>query len=133
MDTVTATPTTTGIATATVKTPEPETEASTRVQPTKPLSSTTSISTEPTALKCAACGCHRNFHRCEPEDPPPLSTAQHVIEYQPQHRHHPLVLPRSLNSASPSPISSAYYPLAPHMLLVLSAGLSGQVPAEIDR
>ncbi|KAF5958544.1 hypothetical protein HYC85_005769 [Camellia sinensis] len=188
METATATPTTTGIAAATVKTPEPETEAPTRVQPTKPLSSTngvlkrhhhplhhnhhlngppppppppavaaykeclknhaatlgghavdgcgefmpspTSISTDPTSLKCAACGCHRNFHRREPEDPPPPSTAQHVIEYQPQHRHHPPVLPRSPNSASPPPISSAYYPSAPHMLLALSAGLSGQVPAE---
>ncbi|CAL5339883.1 unnamed protein product [Camellia sinensis] len=94
------------------------------------MPSPTSISTDPTSLKCAVCGCHCNFHRREPEDLPPPSTAQHVIEYQPQHRHHPPMLPRSLNSASPPPISSAYYPSAPHMLLALSAGLSGQVPAE---
>ncbi|KAJ7970987.1 Zinc-finger homeodomain protein [Quillaja saponaria] len=82
--------------------------------------------TDPTSLKCAACGCHRNFHRREPEEP--LSTT-HVIEYQPHHRHHPLPPPhhpsnRSPNSASPPPISSSYYPSAPHMLLALSAGLA---------
>ncbi|THG15095.1 hypothetical protein TEA_014012 [Camellia sinensis var. sinensis] len=45
------------------------------------MPSPTSISTDPISLKCAACVCHRNFHRREPEDPPPPSTAQHVIEY----------------------------------------------------
>lgn len=92
--------------------------------------------TDPTSLKCAACGCHRNFHRREPEEP--ISTlaintaATHVIEYQPHHRHHPPPPPmagnRSPNSASPPPISSSYYPSAPHMLLALSAGLSGPPP-----
>lgn len=91
--------------------------------------------TDPTSLKCAACGCHRNFHRRDPEDP--ISTlaintaATHVIEYQPHHRHHPPPPPvgnRSPNSASPPPISSSYYPSAPHMLLALSTGLSGLPP-----
>ncbi|KAF7802983.1 zinc-finger homeodomain protein 9-like [Senna tora] len=82
---------------------------------------------DPSSIKCAACGCHRNFHRREPEEPP-ISTT-HVIEYQPHHRHHPPPPPpfsnRSPNSASPPPISSSYYPSAPHMLLALSgAGLS---------
>lgn len=49
--------------------------------------------TDPTSLKCAACGCHRNFHRRDPEDPIStlaINTAPtHVIEYQPHHRHHP--------------------------------------------
>ncbi|XP_049385162.1 zinc-finger homeodomain protein 9-like [Solanum stenotomum] len=83
---------------------------------------------DPTSLKCAACGCHRNFHRRDPEEPPPIATA--AIEYQPHHRHHP---PppcgdhSSPNSPSPPPISSAYYPAsAPHMLLALSAGFSGE-------
>ncbi|PKI68183.1 hypothetical protein CRG98_011482 [Punica granatum] len=39
---------------------------------------------DPTSIKCAACGCHRNFHRREPEDAPPSSApaapATHVIE-----------------------------------------------------
>ncbi|XP_038891176.1 zinc-finger homeodomain protein 10-like [Benincasa hispida] len=90
--------------------------------------------TDPTSLKCAACGCHRNFHRRDPEDPIStlaINTAPtHVIEYQPHHRHHPPPPPgnRSPNSASPPPISSSYYPSAPHMLLALSAGLSGRPP-----
>ncbi|KAJ4974806.1 hypothetical protein NE237_007980 [Protea cynaroides] len=75
--------------------------------------------TDPTSLKCAACGCHRNFHRREPEEatfsfdfhhhpPPPAATARG----------------RSPNSPSPPPLSSSYYPSAPHMLLALSTGLS---------
>ncbi|KAK4280993.1 hypothetical protein QN277_012543 [Acacia crassicarpa] len=85
-------------------------------------------SADPSSIKCAACGCHRNFHRREPDEP--MSTATHVIEYQPHHRHHPPPPPpfqapnRSPNSASPPPISSSFYPSAPHMLLALSAGLS---------
>ncbi|KAL5582309.1 hypothetical protein UlMin_014751 [Ulmus minor] len=93
------------------------------------LLSPTATATDPTSLKCAACGCHRNYHRREPEDPPPISNTAHVIEYQPHHRHHPPPPPppgfpsnRSPNSASPPPISSSYYPSAPHMLLALSTG-----------
>ncbi|XP_060194071.1 zinc-finger homeodomain protein 9-like [Lycium barbarum] len=86
--------------------------------------------TDPTSLKCAACGCHRNFHRREPDEPlvvvPPPPIATSALEYRPHHRHHPPP-PRgdhsSPNSPSPPPISSAYYPAsAPHMLLALSAG-----------
>lgn len=103
----------------------------------------TATALDPTSLKCAACGCHRNFHRREPEEAvnatsvsvaPPLT---HVIEYHPHHRHHPLPPPvshpqtappvatrgvRSPGSQSPPPISSSYYPgSAPHMLLALSS------------
>ncbi|CAK9186099.1 unnamed protein product [Ilex paraguariensis] len=93
------------------------------------MPSPTATPTDPTSLKCAACGCHRNFHRRDPEEaltPPNIPT----IEYQPHHRHHPpppQPPPRgsSPNSPSPPPISSSYYPSAPHMLLALSAGLSG--------
>ncbi|KAI5591850.1 hypothetical protein BDE02_04G111500 [Populus trichocarpa] len=95
------------------------------------MPSPTATHTDPTSLKCAACGCHRNFHRREPEDSPPHTTAITTIEYQPHHRHHPpppQAHPqhnRSPNSASPPPISSSYYPSAPHMLLALSGGVSG--------
>ncbi|CAL9224209.1 unnamed protein product [Arabidopsis halleri] len=87
------------------------------------MPSPSSISSDPTSLKCAACGCHRNFHRRDPDNNndsspihPPPSTA---VEYQPHHRHHPPPPlppppPRSPNSASPPPISSSY------MLLSLS-------------
>ncbi|KAK7266386.1 hypothetical protein RIF29_19030 [Crotalaria pallida] len=93
---------------------------------------------DPASIKCAACGCHRNFHRREPEDPP-IPTTTHVIEYQPHHRHHPPPPPlppfqpppsRSPNSASPPPISSSYYPSAPHMLIALSSGAGLSVPPE---
>ncbi|AES77411.1 putative transcription factor ZF-HD family [Medicago truncatula] len=95
------------------------------------MTSPTATPTDPTSLKCAACGCHRNFHRREPEEPPLTTT--HVIEYQPHHRHQPLPPPpfshRSPNSSSPPPISSSYYPSAPHMLLALSAALPENVAA----
>ncbi|KAM7508006.1 hypothetical protein LguiA_018459 [Lonicera macranthoides] len=81
------------------------------------------------SLMCAACGCHRNFHRREPDDYHAPAPVQHVIEFQPLHRHHPPPPPAgsSPESPSPPPISSSYYPSAPHMLLALSAGLSGQL------
>ncbi|CAL0321744.1 unnamed protein product [Lupinus luteus] len=92
---------------------------------------------DPASIKCAACGCHRNFHRREPDEPP-ISTTTHVIEYQPHHRHLPPPPPptfqpppsRSPNSSSPPPISSSYYPSAPHMLLALSGGAGLSVPPE---
>uniref|UniRef100_A0A2P2MNE6 Uncharacterized protein MANES_02G046300 n=1 Tax=Rhizophora mucronata TaxID=61149 RepID=A0A2P2MNE6_RHIMU len=96
------------------------------------MPSPTATHTDPTSLKCAACGCHRNFHRREPEGSSPAPNATTAIEYQPHHRHHPPPPPSqapqpngSPNSASPPPISSSYYPSAPHMLLALSGGVSG--------
>ncbi|XP_022934049.1 zinc-finger homeodomain protein 9-like [Cucurbita moschata] len=89
------------------------------------MPSSTATASDPTSLKCAACGCHRNFHRREPEDSIATPTTTHIIEYQPHHRHHPPppAANRSPSSASPPPISSSYYPSAPHMLLALSGGL----------
>ncbi|KAK4799501.1 hypothetical protein SAY86_024866 [Trapa natans] len=94
---------------------------------------------DPTSIKCAACGCHRNFHRREPDDVPPSADprSNQVIEYHPQHRHHPPPPPppHSPDSASPPPISSSHYgghqpthhhyrhhlsTPPPHMLLTLS-------------
>ncbi|KAL8117150.1 hypothetical protein AgCh_015162 [Apium graveolens] len=87
------------------------------------MPSPSAVPTDPTSLKCAACGCHRNFHRRDPDDSsltlPPKNT---FIEYQPHHRHRPPP-PDSPNSMSPPPISSSYPPSAPHMLLALSDGL----------
>ncbi|KAM7268792.1 hypothetical protein ACFE04_010958 [Oxalis oulophora] len=90
---------------------------------------------EPSSLKCAACGCHRNFHRKEPEDvviSPVTPNTTTTIEYQSHHRHHPpppVNAPpgnRSPSSSSPPPISSTYYPSSgPHMLLALSGNLQG--------
>ncbi|KAG6420935.1 hypothetical protein SASPL_117481 [Salvia splendens] len=80
---------------------------------------------DPASLKCAACECHRNFHRRDP----PLAP---VIEFHPHHRHHPLP-PSPDDSPSPPPISSAYYPSAPHMLLALSHGGGGRNPSSGSR
>ncbi|CAE6228019.1 unnamed protein product [Arabidopsis arenosa] len=79
------------------------------------MPSPSSTPSDPISLKCAACGCHRNFHRREPDDsssvPPPSllpsSSTTAAIEYQPHHRHHPPPplappLPRSPSSSSPT-------------------------------
>ncbi|KDO72567.1 hypothetical protein CISIN_1g016972mg [Citrus sinensis] len=98
------------------------------------MPSPTATPSDPTSLKCAACGCHRNFHRREPDQDHhlphvPTTATTATIEYQPHHRHHPpppVTQPpsrRSPSSASPPPISSSYYPSAPHMLLALSGNL----------
>ncbi|KAK4779405.1 hypothetical protein SAY86_006933 [Trapa natans] len=86
-----------------------------------PAATATTTVTDHTSLKCAACGCHRNFHRRHPDDrlyPPPITPA---LEYH----HQPPPPPRSPSSASPPPISSSY---APHMLLALSSCL----PSALD-
>ncbi|KAL2898527.1 Zinc-finger homeodomain protein 9 [Bienertia sinuspersici] len=93
------------------------------------MPSPSATSADPTSLKCAACGCHRNFHRREPEDSLVNShtnvnaNTTHVIEYQPHHRHHPLPPPPSAanRAESPPPISSTF---APHMLLALSTSVA---------
>ncbi|KAL7135736.1 hypothetical protein ABFS83_11G118000 [Erythranthe nasuta] len=103
---------------------------------------------DPTSLKCAACGCHRNFHRREPEEPLLLLTppnAAPALEYRPHHRHHPPPPPPPPHSGSspnnnnddddspsPPPISSSYYPSAPHMLLALSHGQLTSCPHPPD-
>ncbi|RAL40874.1 hypothetical protein DM860_008572 [Cuscuta australis] len=98
------------------------------------MPSPTSTPADPTSLKCAACGCHRNFHRREPEEPLQMQSAVPALDYQPHHRHHPPPPPPldndSPNSPSPPPISSSYYPSAPQMLLALSTGLSAGHPTE---
>ncbi|KAL4308445.1 hypothetical protein GQ457_01G007640 [Hibiscus cannabinus] len=70
--------------------------------------------TDPASLKCAACGCHRNFHRRYPYDdpasirrlPPPPNASS-----SPSH-------------TPPSPVPHSYYTSAPHMLLALTTAYS---------
>ncbi|KAJ6899898.1 hypothetical protein NC652_026140 [Populus alba x Populus x berolinensis] len=69
---------------------------------------------DPASFKCAACGCHRNFHRREPSGP---TTITHMLP--------PTGLNWTTSPASPSPQS--FYPSAPHMLLSLSSGHSGHL------
>ncbi|PPS01554.1 hypothetical protein GOBAR_AA19108 [Gossypium barbadense] len=54
------------------------------------MPSPTSTPTDPVSLKCAACGCHRNFHRRDPYDAPPAFI-------------HRLPPPPTHHSSSPSP------------------------------
>ncbi|KAI3467348.1 hypothetical protein Pfo_024011 [Paulownia fortunei] len=73
--------------------------------------------TDPTSLKCAACGCHRNFHRREPDSPttaitPPFLDFRHPA--QPKRT--------SLSPSAPLPP----FPYAPHMLLALSTAVPGE-------
>ncbi|KAM6570843.1 hypothetical protein CsatA_014923 [Cannabis sativa] len=111
---------------------------------------------DPTSLKCAACGCHRNFHRRDqPEEP----TSKHFLRSF--HNGHPFQLqplrlssqPRqgrsSSPSLSPSPSSStgptpspqspppvshlppnSYFASPPQMLLALSTGFSTGPPSD---
>ncbi|CAL5399037.1 unnamed protein product [Camellia sinensis] len=77
--------------------------------------------TDPTSLKCAACGCHRNFHRRG--DEPTTTTPTHFLDFH--HRSPPPLSVRrsspSSSSPSPPPPPSYYSSAAPHMLLALSA------------
>ncbi|KMT07064.1 hypothetical protein BVRB_6g153930 [Beta vulgaris subsp. vulgaris] len=60
---------------------------------------------DPTSLTCAACGCHRNFHRRDPDDPTPL---HHLIPLTSARRPHSppsasqLLLSLSGHTQSPS-------------------------------
>ncbi|KAK6913257.1 ZF-HD homeobox protein, Cys/His-rich dimerization domain [Dillenia turbinata] len=103
------------------------------------MPSPTASVTDPTSLKCAACGCHRNFHRRGTDElQPPPSNTQLVIEYQSHNRHLPPPPPQQQqnhphqspsHSSSPPPISSSYYrPSAPHILLALSHGVPEASP-----
>ncbi|MBA0738513.1 hypothetical protein Gogos_011852 [Gossypium gossypioides] len=79
--------------------------------------------TDPASFKCAACGCHRNFHRRDPYDgpafihrlPPPPNPSS-----SPSPTHSP-----GPSRTPPSPVPFSYYSSAPHMLLALSTAYSG--------
>ncbi|KAK8546977.1 hypothetical protein V6N13_099722 [Hibiscus sabdariffa] len=86
--------------------------------------------TDPASFKCAACGCHRNFHRRDPYDGPAF--IHHLPPPPPNNP--PSSSPSPTNSTSPSPspthnppspVPYSYYSSAPHMLLALSTGYSG--------
>lgn len=72
-----------------------------------------STPSDPISLKCAACGCHRNFHRREPSDD--SSPPAHFIDF----RHHifpqikrfsPSPSPSQSPSLSPPPLPSLFQP-----------------------
>ncbi|XP_022878317.1 zinc-finger homeodomain protein 10-like [Olea europaea var. sylvestris] len=71
------------------------------------MPSPSATTADPTSLKCAACGCHRNFHRRELNDPSPTSIIPPLFDF----RHPP---PPRRPSSSPSPTQPT------NMLLALS-------------
>ncbi|CAL9117595.1 unnamed protein product [Musa textilis] len=95
---------------------------------------------DPTSLRCAACGCHRNFHRRLP-DPPSHRHRGHPRDEEEDERDGVededqgedeeedeeevdgrRDRPRPLRGSASPP---AFFSSAPHMLLALSAGLPG--------
>ncbi|XP_021807411.1 zinc-finger homeodomain protein 11-like [Prunus avium] len=96
---------------------------------------------DPTSLKCAACGCHRNFHRRDQHRPKNVLSHHRLLLPAPptHHQHHhssspsPTQSPVSsqgptLSPQSPPPVSHlppSYFASPPQMLLALSNGVSG--------
>ncbi|KAL8532494.1 hypothetical protein ACS0TY_008910 [Phlomoides rotata] len=72
-----------------------------------PLSSQSS--TDPTLLTCAACGCHRNFHRRDPDSPTSAITPPFLNFRQPPFLKRFSLSPSPSLSSPPSPV-----PCAPH-------------------
>lgn len=93
------------------------------------MPSVTSTPADPTSLNCAACGCHRNFHRREPDDPwPNRRYYPYRLCAPPSPRSSPV---KSQSPSSPIPLPIAHIPppvqfSGPHMLVALSTG----APAE---
>ncbi|KAL5981159.1 Zinc-finger homeodomain protein [Asimina triloba] len=81
---------------------------------------------DPTSLKCAACGCHRNFHRRDDDDAAADGENEDNDADDTDYLPHPIQLPaKRHNSLSPPPYLSS----APHMLLALSTGFSAPADA----
>ncbi|KAL5553846.1 hypothetical protein UlMin_041247 [Ulmus minor] len=123
------------------------------------MASPTAVLTDPTSLKCAACGCHRNFHRREVPDKLPTSKFQSFNRINHQLHHSPPIpppapMPQNRRSPSPSPSRSSspgpspsphspppvshfppssYFASPPQMLLSLSTGFSAPSSDEHHR
>ncbi|RZC04257.1 zinc-finger homeodomain protein 11-like [Glycine soja] len=114
------------------------------------LSSST-VPSDPRSLKCAACGCHRNFHRREPQEnnlnnnlknnnptflnciytlsaPAPLSHRAMSQSTSPSLSSSPSHSQSPISSPSPPPLSHVppYHASAPHMLLALGSAYSAE-------
>ncbi|XP_023731362.1 zinc-finger homeodomain protein 9 [Lactuca sativa] len=83
------------------------------------MPSPTCTPTDPKSLKCAACGCHRNFHRREPiNDFPATVTRNHFIDFN---RPYQTSTSTSTSPTPPSPPPQpTNYAFGGHLLLSLS-------------
>ncbi|XP_074565594.1 zinc-finger homeodomain protein 9-like [Curcuma longa] len=88
---------------------------------------------DPTSLRCAACGCHRNFHRRLPgphrrdgaeDDRGGTDDDEEDDEEEEEEEEEDGKIPPPHHRGSPSPPPPPFHS-APHMLLALSAGLPG--------
>ncbi|XP_061345828.1 zinc-finger homeodomain protein 11-like [Gastrolobium bilobum] len=82
--------------------------------------------TDPRSLKCAACGCHRNFHRRDPQEHSKNPTFLSCF-YSPSATAPPQPQPPLPSSPSPPPLSHlppSYHTSAPHMLLALGTAFT---------
>ncbi|KAH6763127.1 hypothetical protein C2S52_020560 [Perilla frutescens var. hirtella] len=84
------------------------------------MPSPSSTATDPTSLTCAACGCHRNFHRRDPESPTSAAITPPFLDF----RHPPLPKRFSLSPSPPSP--SPPLPHAPHVFFGLAAAVAAE-------
>ncbi|KAL8197834.1 hypothetical protein R6Q57_030178 [Mikania cordata] len=80
------------------------------------MPSPTYATKEPSSFKCAACGCHRSFHRREPTTATPIRT--HFVDV---HRSHQTSTSTSLSPASPPP-EPTNYAVEQHLVLSLKTG-----------
>ncbi|XP_073146699.1 zinc-finger homeodomain protein 11-like [Henckelia pumila] len=87
--------------------------------------SPSSTKADPTSLTCAACGCHRNFHRRDPAEASPTNVSTPpFLDFR-----HPPPPRRSSLSPSPPPPQQPYSQLAPHMLMTLSSAVAAEEQA----
>ncbi|KAF7828057.1 zinc-finger homeodomain protein 11-like [Senna tora] len=89
------------------------------------MPSPASSPTDPRSLKCAACGCHRNFHRRDPREHPNFLSCFYSSGPAPRGPS-PTPSPRSPSpmSSSPSPPPLSHFP--PSSYMVLSLGPSDE-------
>ncbi|KZV56136.1 zinc-finger homeodomain protein 11 [Dorcoceras hygrometricum] len=82
--------------------------------------SPSSTNSDPTSLTCAACGCHRNFHRRDPGEASPTNVkTPPFLDFR-----HPNPPWRPSLSPSPPPPQQQPCCLAPHMLMTLSSAVA---------
>lgn len=81
------------------------------------MPSPSATAADPVSLKCAACGCHRNFHRREPDESPAAAITPPFLDF----RHPPLPKRFSLSPSPPPPP-----PPPAHVLFGLSMGMGAE-------